>query len=197
MTDNRQTPFAPSRKSGAGLYLGIAAVLSVFLVSGLVSYFNTRTLNRDAQQVTHTHEVLSVLNDLLSLMKDAETGQRVTFSPVTTGISILSPQPLARIDQRLGDFETLSRDNPTHQTHLPALKENIDIKLRELAEAITLRQTQGFDAARTLVMSDRGKTAMDTIRNLIQAMQTEERGQRSLRIAEMEGPTAWRSAADS
>lgn len=187
MTDNRQTTFAPSRKSGAGLYLGVAAVLIVFLVSGLVSYFNTRTLNRDAQQVTHTHEVLSVLGDLLSLMKDAETGQRGYL--LTSDDRYLDPYSatLARIDQRLGDFEALTRDNPTHQTHLPALKENIDIKLRELEEGITLRRTKGFDDARTLVMSDRGKTAMDTIRNLIQAMQTEERGQRSLRLAEMEG----------
>lgn len=192
---DKQTAIASGRRSGISLFIGVAAVLLVFVISGTVSYLNTRTLDRDARQVTHTHEVLSALGELLSLMKDAETGQR---GYVLTGDDrYLEPysSALARIDQRMGKFEGLIRDDSAHRTHLPALKANINTKLEELAETVELRRTQGFEAARAVMMSDRGKAAMDALRTLIQSMQEEERIQRALRIAEMDN--AYRVAIGS
>ncbi|AGA24735.1 response regulator [Singulisphaera acidiphila] len=192
---DKKTAIASRRRSGTSLLIGVAAVLLVFVVSGTVSYLNTRTLDRDARQVTHTHEVLSALGELLSLMKDAETGQRGYL--LTGDDRYLEPysSALARIDQRMGKFEGLIRDDSDHRTHLPALKANINTKLEELAETVELRRTQGFEAARATMMSDRGKAAMDALRTLIQSMQEDERIQRALRIAEMDN--AYRVAIGS
>ncbi len=65
-----------STLSTSRLWFGLAATLIFFIVSGTVSYLNTRSLSNNALLVTHTHEVLTALSDLLSLVKDAETGQR-------------------------------------------------------------------------------------------------------------------------
>ncbi|WP_406698001.1 response regulator [Singulisphaera sp. Ch08] len=177
---------APGRRSGTSLFIGVAAVLLVFVISGLVSYFNTRTLNQDARQVTHTHEVLSALGDLLSLMKDAETGQRGYL--ITGDEKYLEPyfNALARIDQRMGEFGRLVHDKPDQLAHISALKDNIGIKLRELARTVEIRRVDGFDAAQAMMRTDSGKVAMDALRTLIQSMQEKERAERASRIAEME-----------
>ena len=66
---------APPR-GGAGILLGFGAVFGMFVAAGAVAYLNTTTLNRNSEQVTHTHEVLAALENVASIAKDAETGQR-------------------------------------------------------------------------------------------------------------------------
>ena len=71
----------PLSKNGSAqrnyrLVLGLVATILFFAVSGGVAYLNTRTLGDGATLVTHTHEVLSALDDVFGYVKDAETGQR-------------------------------------------------------------------------------------------------------------------------
>ena len=176
----------PGRRTGAELYFGITVVLLVFVATGVVSYLNTRILKADAQQITHSHNVLTALDDVLSLAKDAETGQRGYL--ITGDETYLEPHTaaVARINERLNDIERLTRDNAAQQDRIPSLRARITAKLNELAETIALRRTQGFDAARAVVVTDRGKGAMDAIRAKVDEMQQEERHLRSERLAEME-----------
>ena len=185
MTD-KPTPAIPSRGAGAELYVGIFAVLLVFVGSGIVSYLNTRTLKIDALQITHSHEVLAALDEVLSLAKDAETGQRGYL--ITGEDRYLEPHTaaVARIDERLSDVERLTRDNAAQQNRIPSLQSRITAKLRELEETIALRRTPGFEAARAVVVTDRGKGAMDAIRAKVAEMQQEEQLLRSQRLAEMD-----------
>ena len=185
MTD-KQSSIAHGRWSGASLFIGVAAIMLVFVVSGFVSYRNTRTLNQDARHVTHTHEILWALSDLLSLIKDAETGQRGYL--ITGDDRYLEPytKAVSYIDQQVIDIERLISDKPDQLSRMPAIKEQIHTKLKELDETVVLRRTQGFDAARAVVVSDRGKAAMDAIRHLFETMQEEERLHRTQRLAEME-----------
>jgi CheY-like chemotaxis protein len=175
-----------TRWTDSGLFLGLVAMLAFFVASGVVSYLNTRTLRNDAKLVTHSIEVLSVLADILSLAKDAETGQRGYV--ITGDQRYLEPHTAAvdRLDQRVSEVQRLTQDNPAQQAHIEPLREHIDDKLHELADTIELRRTKGFDAARDVVITDRGKAAMDAIREEIDAMQTEERLLRITRVAEME-----------
>src|SRR6202790_2717148 len=55
---------------------GFGLALAVLLVVGAVSYDSTTKLSSSADWVRHTHEVLTGLDEILSGMKDAETGQR-------------------------------------------------------------------------------------------------------------------------
>ncbi len=176
----------PGRRMGADLYLGIVTVVCVIVASGLISYLNTRTLKRDAQQITHSHEVLAALDDVVSLTKDAETGQRGYL--ITGDEKYLEPHTaaVARIDERLDDVERLTRDNAAQQGRIPSLRARITAKLSELAETILLRRTKGFDAACAIVVTDRGKGVMDAIRAKAEEMKQEELVLRGQRLAEME-----------
>ena len=185
MTD-KQSSIAHGQWSGTSLFIGVAAILLVFVVSGFVSYRNTRTLSQDARHVTHTHEILWALSDLLSLIKDAETGQRGYL--ITGDDRYLEPytKAVSCVDQQVIDIERSIGDKPDQLSRMPAIKEQIHTKLKELDETVVLRRTQGFDAARAVVVSDRGKAAMDAIRHLFETMQEEERLHRTQRLAEME-----------
>lgn len=192
---DKMSPTKLDFKSSANLYLGLAAVLVLFLASGLVAYLNTQSLNRNAELIASTHEILLTINDVLSLTKDAETGQRGYV--ITGDEKYLEPfsAALVRIDSRVEELQKLTRDIPDQRAHIAPLKAALEAKLRELDETIALRRAQGFEATRNLVMTDRGKAAMDAIRSEVNAMQQAERERRMRQLAAMD--TAFKTAVAS
>ena len=72
--DTDYTPGGP--KFGGWLIAGLVILSLLIAVDAGVSFRNTRQLYTDAGLVAHTNEVLDALDDVLSTMKDAETGER-------------------------------------------------------------------------------------------------------------------------
>jgi len=177
----------PARKSAMDPFvsLGLTVVLIFFVISGAVAYFNIQTLRNDNQKIVHSHQVITVLDDVLSTMKDAETGQRgylLTFKD-----RYLEPysSALSAVGAQLDELAQLTRDNPKQQARIGPLRQHVAAKLAELKETIDLRRNQGFDAALAVVVTDRGKVEMDIIRSQIGVMNQEEADLRARRLAEM------------
>jgi signal transduction histidine kinase/CheY-like chemotaxis protein/CHASE3 domain sensor protein len=171
---------------GAGILLAFSAVLAMFIATGVVTYFNTHTLSQNSQLVVHAHEVLAALENVISLAKDAETGQRGFL--ITGDEHYLQPydQAVERLHAQLDELERLTDDQPEQQARVPPVRAAVEAKLAELAETIALRRDEGFEAARKVVVTDRGKAAMDSIRSHIDGMQLAERALREQRIVEMD-----------
>ncbi|RYD26835.1 MAG: hypothetical protein EOP86_25380, partial [Verrucomicrobiaceae bacterium] len=72
------SPAAPVSRtpSGLPLYSALAAVMAFFIVSAGISHRNVQTLREATDRVSHTHGVIAALEDVFSLMRDAESGQR-------------------------------------------------------------------------------------------------------------------------
>jgi methyl-accepting chemotaxis protein len=151
---------------------GLAALTLVLIAA--VSYRNTSLLIENDAQVAHTYQVRTGLADLVSLLKDAETGQRGYL--ITGDESYLVPyqSALAAIGGTLGDVRKLTADNPDQQRRLAALSPLIDAKMAELKQTIDLRRTEGLDAATKVVVSNVGKTAMDQARTIVADADQEE-----------------------
>lgn len=164
-----------------GLMLGIL----FFLVSGFVAYQNILQLRESDQAIRHTHNVLILLEDVLSSAQDAETGQRGYL--LTGSASYLDPYRNAvdRIDDLATKLGSETRDNPVQQANLVQLRRHIDAKLAELRETIATAQRDGREAAVAIVMSDRGKVEMDAIRSQLNAMSQEELRLRQIRMDDM------------
>ena len=64
------------RTFDVGIAGGFGLLAALILINAGLAYRNTRQLHEDASLVAHTHEVLDALGDLLSIIKDAETGER-------------------------------------------------------------------------------------------------------------------------
>ena len=169
---------------GSKLWTSYVAILLVIVAVGTTSYQSINKLLDSAAWVTHTHLVLTRLSDLLSTMQDAETGQRGYL--ITGEPRYLEPHTSAlhSIDGNFNDLRSLTSDSPEEQHRLDLLRPLIDAKLAELQETIDLRTNKGFEPARQIVLTDRGKNTMDQIRVLVVAMQNTELGYLKQRDAE-------------
>lgn len=180
-------PIAPKHKPGMDplVTIGLVAVLAFFIISGGVAYLNIKTLREDNQKIVHSHQVITTLDNLLSTVQDAETGQRGFL--LTGDEHYLEPYDAAvlQVRSQLDKLAQLTSDNPAQQERIGPLKLHVDAKLAELKQTIDLRRTQGSAAALAVVVTDRGKVEMDTIRSQLAAMGQEEADLRDKRLAEM------------
>jgi PAS domain S-box-containing protein len=175
-----------------GLLSVMGLVVVLLLLNTWFGYHNIRQMHDDAQMVDHTHHVLAALESIISLAKDAETGQRGYL--ITGEASYLEPYnaALSAINESVRTLEQLTRDNPAQQARIPILKNRIANRLNILEERIVLRKEKGFEAAREAILSGRGKAEMDDLRDQVDAMTAAEqqllkvraeRSQRTYKVA--------------
>jgi CHASE3 domain sensor protein len=160
---------------GRRLIAGFALSALTLVLVAVVSYRNAYLLIENDAWVAHSHQVRTELADLLSEMKDAETGQRGFV--ITGDESYLEPYKaaLGTIPATVADVRKLTADNPDQQRRITTIAPLIDTKLAELKGVIELRRNQGFDAAAKIVQTNVGKTHMDQIRALAGEADQEER----------------------
>ncbi|QWW72260.1 response regulator (plasmid) [Rhizobium sp. WYJ-E13] len=168
-----------------GVAIGLACAFFFFIASGLIAYSNLQDLRTGNERVVQTHVAIVALDELLSKVQDAETGQRGFL--LTDNETYLAPYNLAlqSIPPQLDKVASLTGANPGQSQRLATLRQHVEAKLAELAGTIRLRQSTGLEAALAVVNSDRGKAEMDAIRAQIAAMAVGESEVRSQRLIEM------------
>ncbi|HEV7323324.1 MAG TPA: response regulator [Ensifer sp.] len=169
-----------------GIALGLAGTLFFFVLSGYVAYLNLEALRKGNERIVQTHVAIVALDELLSLVQDAETGQRGFL--LTNNDSYLAPYnaALQAIRPKLDQIGQLTAANPGQSQRLMTLRQNVEAKLAELDETIDRRRSDGLEAAIAMVNSDRGKIEMDGVRNQVAALSAGELEVRLDRLAEME-----------
>jgi CHASE3 domain sensor protein len=159
------------RKIATGFGLSVA----ILLIVCAVTYRTTDALIENDHMVTHTQLVLETIEHVLSLMKDAETGQRGFV--LTGDEAYLEPHTAAVgvVHATMADLRGLTADNPRHRQRLEQMTVLMDGKLAELKRTIDLRRTQGFEASLRVVLIGQGKQDMDEFRRIAGEMDLEER----------------------
>jgi signal transduction histidine kinase/CheY-like chemotaxis protein len=116
------------------------------------------------------------LSGVLSLLQDAETGQRGYL--LTGDEAYLQPYEAARrsIDGEMDELRALMADSPGQSGHLAALKKIIDDKLAELATVIDRRRAGAAGEALALVNEGAGKRLMDRLRAILGEMHAVQGG---------------------
>lgn len=149
------------------------ALFMLGTISGF-AYFSTATLIKAAEWVSHTREVMTRIENLLSYLKDTETGQRGFL--ITNREGYLAPYHSGQeqLGVTLDELQNLTSDNPRQQERIKNLRPLVAAKMAELKETIDLRREKGFDAALEVVLTDKGKAIMDGIRKITDAMYAEE-----------------------
>ena len=175
-----------------GKRLAVAAVAQSFflLCVGIVGYWAINTLHGTSRQVTQTNAVIEHTNEVLSTMKDAETGQRGFM--LTGDAAYLEPYDNAvqALPHILAELRPLAADDASQVTHIDQLESQINLKLAELKRTIDLRKAGQGDAALKLVQTNEGKIYMDNIRKTIDQMGQEAHAQLSRRAAEVDNTVA-------
>ncbi len=150
-----------SRKSTLTMLVIASAMV---IVIGLLSFWSSESRRAAAGELKVSREVGDSTDDLLSMLKDAETGQR---GYVLTGKdTYLEPYntATAAIPGLLSRLRSAAAELPVQRERVEALQPLVAAKLQELAMTIELRRSQGQAAAIGAIDSGRGKALMDDIR---------------------------------
>ncbi|MEH2173589.1 response regulator [Nostoc sp.] len=155
---------------------GFGLASAILVLIGVISYQNTHRLIDTNNQVQRTQEKINQLEELLSDMKDAETGQRGYI--LTGQESYLEPYQavIGNIDRKIVELKDLIADQPNQQKQFATLESLIAAKLAILKQTIYLRQNQGFEAALQVIQTNQGKHLMDDIRKLVHEIENQDRG---------------------
>ena len=168
------TKWPPPRKFATGYAVAIA----VLIVNLIITFSNLNSISRIWDALALSHDIVVGLDDVLSNLRDAETGQRGYLltgderylEPYTKSHSVVT----ASIDR----LRSLVENNGIRREHLNAVAEAASAKLSELETTIKLRRGNGFEAALSVVKTDRGRAYMDQVRGEIAAMAVEENATR-------------------
>lgn len=147
---------------------------ALVLLVGVLSLVTVEQLLRSTRNVDRTVDVILRLEHVVSLLKDAETGQRGFL--ITGDSTYLRPYVIARdsLPSLLATLHRLHDRFPVRSAKLDTLTERVAEKLEELQENIAVRADQGFGAAAQLVRTDRGQVVMDDARRLVRDLEQRE-----------------------
>lgn len=153
-------------------FIKIIFVLSLFLIifiAGL-GYKQITNLSASTDMVIHTYKVNVELEQILSYLKDAETGQRGFI--ITQDSLYLKPflEGRKKVNNSFAELKYLTVDNPEQQENLKELSFLIDKRLDnlEIASSYAARDQTGLSKFKEVFLE--GKNYMGAIRNKLNYM---------------------------
>ena len=164
------------------LLIGFGLSLLLLVVSSVASFFSIRNLLESASLVNHTNVVIFKLENTLSFMKDAETGQRGYL--LTGDEEFLDPYRYAydSVAANLASLKELTQDNTEQQVELEKLRSLLANRQALLEVSIKARRsglTVSFDSLQ------KGRMIMREARELVGRMEDREKGLLSVRTSDL------------
>jgi len=154
----------------------VGFAFSAVLFAGIGAFTVVRVIGLGSANaaVEHTLLVRAEAVGLLSLLKDAETGERGYI--ITGQQEYVQPynDAVTTMSKRIESFRQLTADNPTQQQNITAFEGLANRKMMILREALAARQEYGFDAAAQIIAGGEGKRVMDAARVVVSQMLSEE-----------------------
>ncbi|MES1182665.1 MAG: CHASE3 domain-containing protein [Myxococcales bacterium] len=149
---------------GRKLALGFAVAILTILLIGVSGHRANAGLIENDHWVTHTEEVKRTLAQVLSGVKDAETGQRGFL--LTGDERFLEPyhQAVEEIDRSFAALRRLTADNPQQQQRLTVLGPLLTARLGHLAEVLEQRRRDGLESVLKSNRLQEGRAMMDGLR---------------------------------
>jgi signal transduction histidine kinase len=147
-------------------------VLAALLVAA--TFWLAQRTNAEEELVRHTLAVRNQIANVVILMQRAETSQR---GYLLTGRQVYVAPYEAAAAALPGALDTLARlvaDNPHHTASLDRLRKLAKAKLAELRITINEREAGHPEQALEAVNTDAGLGLMDSIRETVSGMQSEE-----------------------
>ncbi|MBK0378923.1 PAS domain S-box protein [Mucilaginibacter segetis] len=154
------------------LRLGYGFSVGILILVGVFSYITLNNLLQSNRAVTHSNIIISELENTISVMKDAETGQRGYL--LTDKRQFLQPYNGA-YNKTLGlikHLQALTKDNVQQQQQLNEIQ-NIVTQRMNILQALINKRKSGLTITSTDL--EQSKAAMDTLRRAIAKAEDNER----------------------
>jgi methyl-accepting chemotaxis protein len=175
---------------GRKIAAGFALAFLLLAIIGGVAFRSIGALTSTSQSVTHTHQVLEHVAEVLSLLKDVETGQRGYI--ITGDEAFLEPYQTGtgNVHTVIKELRELTADNANQQSRIEKMEPLITAKLTELKQTIDLRRKGNVEEVAKIVRTGEGKKDMDDLRSILSQMEREERDLLKQRADEVEAASS-------
>ncbi len=147
--------------------IGIVIMLLILTAIGTYGLDQLNKLNEIRKSLKHTNDVIVNLHSIYSTLEDAETGQRGFLITGDENYLATYNDASSKINGYTKQLRQLNAGRPYHKADVEMLQKSTSEKFNELKNTIELRRAKGFEAARELVLTNRGKDKMDEIRDMI------------------------------
>lgn len=153
----------------------MVAVAVVAAVGGLAYQASYRYIEV-SQRLMQTQEALVTLEEIYSLVSQAESGQRAYL---ITGDESYYLQPrhaaVSRVWELAARLKQISAGEPDRQQRLQKIEQLLAARLDILDEVLRLRQARGLDAARQQLLTGVGRAEMEQLRDIVTLAESAER----------------------
>ncbi|MCY7349791.1 MAG: CHASE3 domain-containing protein [Cytophagaceae bacterium] len=159
------------------LFLRLTFVVAIGILVGLtlLAFRQFHSLMSESDRVDHTYQVLLKLEEVVSLVKDAETSQRgflVTHDP-----KFLAPfhASYPRVERAYESLDTLTSDSPVQNAHIDTLWGQIEHRYETLNRGILYDTSRVSNGKGSMLSAlNLGKLIMDSLRNKAALIRSEE-----------------------
>ncbi|WP_299764044.1 CHASE3 domain-containing protein [uncultured Dokdonia sp.] len=147
----------------------VVSLFAIIFIAGL-GYKHITNLSKSTEMVIHTYKVNVELEQILSYLKDSETGQRGYI--ITQDSLYLKPfiEGRKKVNNSFAELKYLTSDNPEQQKNLKELSSLIDKRLDNLEIASNYAANDQTDLTRFKDVFQEGKNYMGAIRNKLNYM---------------------------
>ncbi len=148
--------------------------LAMLGIIGVTSYHEVVKLRTNDTLVDHTHQVISSLRRIQSLVTEAETGQRGYL--ITGDNYYLKPynDSAKSLDGELATLRSLVSDNPEQQASRQALQRLATTRMAQLHDVLLVREASNLTAAGTQILLGDGRLTDTAIREQVQQIEARE-----------------------
>jgi CHASE3 domain sensor protein len=155
------------------LLIGYGISLLLLIVSSVASYVSIQQLVNNQKQVDRTNVVITKLDSVMSVLKDAETSQRGFL--LTNIEDFLQPYngAMGKAAVLLNQIKQLTNDNPQQQVDCRMLENVVNNRLVRL-KALVNKKRNGELIPDSMLLA--GKYYMDQARTLVKNMEIREQG---------------------
>src|ERR1017187_2832047 len=155
-------------------FTGFVFVLVVLFIIQWFTFRTTNGLIENTKLLNHTNTVITKLESVFSMLKDAESGQRGYI--ITNDSNYMGPynRQHIQVQNEIDSLKKLTIDNPQYQRSLATLDSLQKEKYENMEETLTLQQEAGQVAAVKSIMTGEENQIMIKIRKLIEKMKEDE-----------------------
>jgi signal transduction histidine kinase len=157
------------------LVTGYIIAFLLLLISYLLTLYSNRQLIKQTELVSHTHKVISDLENLLSAVKDGETGLRGFLNSKDSVFLDPFYKSLLVTGTMLSAIENETADNATQLEKIKKLRNFIDNKYDNIKYSMQRFLAQNYTLDKILIENTySGKYIMDSIRTTVTDIQNHE-----------------------
>jgi diguanylate cyclase (GGDEF)-like protein len=172
-------------------YTSLTSAIWILLIAAIfvTAVLTQRSLSRlaDSREViTHSLLINKALNDMMSQMLDAETGQRGFL--LSGRAPYLQPYytALAQVRQSRAALGAALSQDSSGLASLDVLDKAIAAKLQDLDHAVSLKSEGRSDEAVQLILTDSGNQTMNAVRVAVRSLESDQVRRTHLLQAEIE-----------